>query len=101
MVMYIFLTVVCVALAFFVNTAYRREQNIVAGKPVFTALPTRQETINRCLLVGIFLVLFFLSAMRYGIGNDYWTYRYEFIDIHSANSAKPLSLSSETASDFA
>ncbi len=85
MVMYIFLTAVCVALAFFVNTAYRRELNMVAGKPVNTSLLNRQETINRCLLIGIFLVLFFLSAMRYGIGNDYWTYRYEFIDIHRAD----------------
>ena len=45
MVMYIFLTAVCVALAFFVNTAYRRELNMVAGKPVNTSLLTRQETI--------------------------------------------------------
>ena len=82
MIMYIFLTAVCVALAFFVNGAYRRELNIVAGKQVNTALPTRQETINRAMLAGIFLVLFLLSALRVGIGNDYWTYRYEFLDIN-------------------
>ena len=53
--MYIFLTAVCVALAFFVNTSYRRELNILNGKPVNTALSTRQETINRCMLAGIFI----------------------------------------------
>ncbi len=87
MIMYIFLTAVCVALAFFVNTSYRRELNMLNGKPVNTALPSRQETINRCMLVGIFLVLFFLSAMRYGIGNDYWTYRQQFININHADTA--------------
>ncbi len=85
MVMYIFLTAVCIALAFFVNGEYRRKLNIVAGKPVYTSDPTRQETINRAMLVGIFCVLFLLSAMRYGIGNDYWTYRYEFLDIFRAD----------------
>ncbi len=87
MLMYIFLTAVCVALAFFVNTSYRRELNTLYGKPLETALPTRQETINRCMLAGIFIVLFLLSAMRYGIGNDYWTYRQQFINIDHADTA--------------
>ncbi|MCR4617898.1 MAG: EpsG family protein [Lachnospiraceae bacterium] len=85
MVYYIFLTAVCVFMAFFVNGSYRRQANLINGKEIKTALPTRQETINRCILVGIFLVLFLLSALRYGIGNDYWTYRYEFLDIHRAD----------------
>ncbi len=96
MVMYIFLTAVCVALAFFVNASYRRELNIVAGKKMLTALSTRQETINRCLLVSIFLVLFLLSAMRYGIGNDYWTYRYEFLDIYRADTKVSFEIGFQT-----
>ena len=85
MVMYFFLTAVCLAFAYFVNTAYRREGVYVGDKKINTSLPTRQETVNRLMLVSIFLVLFGLSALRYGIGNDYWTYRYEFLDIHRAD----------------
>lgn len=29
---------------------------------------------NRLYFIGIFLVLFLLSALRFGIGNDYWQY---------------------------
>lgn len=94
MFMYILLTAVCVAMAFFVNGSYRRQLNTagpegkaydVGGRLYTTATAGRQETVNRCMLVGIFLVLFALSALRVGIGNDYWTYRTEFLDIHRAD----------------
>lgn len=94
MFMYILLTAVCVAMAFFVNGSYRRQLNTagpegkaydVSGRLYTTATAGRQETVNRCMLVGIFLVLFALSALRVGIGNDYWTYRTEFLDIHRAD----------------
>ena len=87
MIMYIFLTIVCLAMAFFINGNYRRKFNSGAGQVAsrftpITTTPGRQEMLNRAMLVGIFLVLFGLSAMRVGIGNDYWTYRYGFIDIY-------------------
>lgn len=82
MLFYIFITIACVAMAYFVNTSYRRQSGILAGKNVTTATASRQEALNRAMLVGIFLVLFSLSALRIGIGNDYWTYRYGFLDIH-------------------
>lgn len=94
MFMYILLTAVCVAMAFFVNGSYRRQLNTagpegkaydVGGRSYTTATAGRQETVNRCMLVGIFLVLFALAALRVGIGNDYWTYRTEFLDIHRAD----------------
>ncbi|MCQ2492988.1 MAG: EpsG family protein [Lachnospiraceae bacterium] len=94
MFMYILLTAVCVAMAFFVNGSYRRQLNTagpegkaydVGGRLYTTATAGRQETVNRCMLVGIFFVLFALSALRVGIGNDYWTYRTEFLDIHRAD----------------
>lgn len=105
MFMYILLTAVCVAMAFFVNGTYRRQLNTdangtsaldVGTRPYFTAQPGRQETINRCMLVGIFLVLFALSALRIGIGNDYWTYRDEFIDIHRADTPISFELGFQT-----
>lgn len=105
MFMYILLTAVCVAMAFFVNGTYRRQLNTdangssaldVGSRPYFTAQPGRQETINRCMLVGIFLVLFALSALRIGIGNDYWTYRDEFIDIHRADTPISYELGFQT-----
>ncbi len=105
MFMYILLTAVCVAMAFFVNGTYRRQLNTDANgssaldvglRPYFTAQPGRQETINRCMLVGIFLVLFALSALRIGIGNDYWTYRDEFIDIHRADTPISFELGFQT-----
>lgn len=85
MVYYIFLTAVCIALAFFVNCSYRRKLNTVSGEDVCASVPTRQQMINRVVLFSIFLILFLLSAMRVGIGNDYWTYRYEFLDINRAD----------------
>lgn len=105
MFMYILLTAVCVAMAFFVNGTYRRQLNTdangtsaldVGSRQYFTAQPGRQETINRCMLVGIFLVLFALSALRIGIGNDYWTYRDEFIDIHRADTPISFELGFQT-----
>ena len=41
----------------------------------------RQEALNCVLLAGIFMILFALSALRIGIGNDYWTYRHNFLHI--------------------
>lgn len=35
---------------------------------------TRKSFHNRLYLTGIFLVLFLISAFRFGIGNDYWQY---------------------------
>lgn len=96
---YIFLTAVCVAMAYFVNSEYRRQLNSFESAASLkhsangtekgghnkTTIPCRQEIINRAMLVGIFLVLFGLSAFRVGIGNDYWVYRNEFLDIHRAD----------------
>lgn len=105
MFMYILLTAVCVAMAFFVNGSYRRQLHTVGqekasfdmgGRQYVTAAPGRQETINRCMLVGIFLVLFALSALRVGIGNDYWTYRDEFIDIHRADTPTSFEIGFQT-----
>ena len=68
----------------------------VAGRKYFTSVPGRQETVNRCMLVGIFLVLFMLSALRVGIGNDYWTYRDVFIDIHRADTPVSFEIGFQT-----
>lgn len=52
-------------------------------------MENRQEALNRILLTGIFMTLFTLSALRVGIGNDYWTYRFDFL--HIINGDTPVS----------
>jgi hypothetical protein len=36
--------------------------------------PTRRNMLNRILTAGIFIILFSISALRFDIGNDYYTY---------------------------
>lgn len=76
MALYIAISVLTVGLAFFIY----REQS--AGAAI-----VRQQAINRILLCAIFLVLFLVSALRIGIGNDYWTYRDQFKYIYGGDRA--------------
>ena len=78
MILYLLVTVLTVLCACFVSSA-------VSAKPNRIMACGRQEMLNRILLAGIFLVLFSLSALRIGIGNDYWTYRYNFLHIISGD----------------
>ncbi len=77
MILYLLVTALTVLAAYFVNSAYVGKRNNVAK--------SRQEMLNGVLLAGIFMVLFTLSALRIGIGNDYWTYRYNFLHIISGD----------------
>lgn len=77
MLLYIFITATVVAMSYFINSSVRKK-NMINLK---TASVTRQELLNIVLLTGIFIILFALSALRIGIGNDYWEYRYRFLDI--------------------
>ena len=71
MILYLFITALTVAMAFFVNSAYVGQQNSRSGRE-------RQRFLNLLLVMGIFVILCALSALRIGIGNDYWTYRDTF-----------------------
>ena len=77
MALYIFITALVLFMGWFVNTAFNKK-NIVGRD---TATISRQEQLNRILLFSVFMILFSLSALRIGIGNDYWEYRYRFLDI--------------------
>ena len=78
MILYILVTALTVLAACFVSSAAVEKPNrVMAGN--------RQAALNCVFLVGIFLVLFALSALRIGIGNDYWTYRYNFLHIISGD----------------
>lgn len=79
MILYLLVTALTVFMAYFVNSACTGKLHIVSGG----AAGSRQGTLNAVLLAGIFAVLFALSALRIGIGNDYWTYRYHFLHIVS------------------
>ena len=81
MVLYLLVTAFTVLMAYFVNGVYTRKPYIAGGR-----IPrNRQEMLNLVFLAGIFTVLFSLSALRIGIGNDYWTYRYQFLHIISGD----------------
>lgn len=77
MILYLLVTALTVFMAYFVNSAYGGKTNRMGGG----AAKKRQEMLNAVLLTGIFAILFALSALRIGIGNDYWVYRYNFLDI--------------------
>lgn len=74
MILYLTQTLLVVSAGFFVNVAYKNQLNSAGGREV-----SRQEALNLTLLCSIFLLLFSVSALRIGIGNDYWEYRTNFL----------------------
>lgn len=81
MILYLLVTALTVFMAYFVNSAYGGKKNRMGGG----IAKNRQGTLNTVLLTGIFAVLFALSALRIGIGNDYWVYRDNFLHIISGD----------------
>ena len=83
---YLILTVLVVALGWFVNLAaagagdlrydYGKGLKDSCGK--FAGV-TRQQMLNRILIMAVFLLLFAVSACRIAVGNDYWVYRSDFL----------------------
>lgn len=66
MLLYVILTIVTTAFAYFVK---RSGENFTTGQML-----TRRSMRNGILLCGIFLMLFFVSAFRFRVGNDYSRY---------------------------
>lgn len=81
MILYVAVTALTVLMAHFVNSACVNKSNRTYG----AAGRNRQETLNVLLLMGIFTILFGLSALRIGIGTDYWVYRDNFLHIISGD----------------
>lgn len=80
--LYLAVTAIVIGLAFLVNSDYRRQlNNFYVSREDRAKAVNRQELINIACVSGIFIVLFVLSSLRSGIGNDYWVYRYKFLDI--------------------
>lgn len=50
-----------------------------------TYLKSRQRTVNRICVSALFLLLFTVSALRFGTGNDYLTYIVRFHDVRTGN----------------
>lgn len=83
MILYLSVTALTVFMAYFVNSSYKvKPQGMGHG-----IARSRQSLLNGVLLTGIFTVLFALSALRIGIGNDYWVYRDHFLHIMSGDTA--------------
>lgn len=77
---YLILTVLVVALGYFVNLpAGRTGVQDYGGRKMRDYGLTRQQTVNRILLTAVFLLLFAVSACRIAVGNDYWVYRQDFL----------------------
>ncbi len=76
MAVYVSLTVVTVLLAAFV----RNEEYVKLNKEPWKKQGglTRQQMLNICMAVAIFLLLTGVSALRKAVGNDYWVYRDQF-----------------------
>lgn len=81
MILYITVAAVTVLLAGFVN-------NHPATQPYSV---TRQQMCNRVCLMGIFLILFALSAARINVGNDYAKY-VEFMHLVNCDSYVPTEI---------
>lgn len=80
---YLILTVLVVALGWFVNLPAARADCLSGG---FYGRPsacggsaTRQQMFNRILIFAVFILLFAVSACRIAVGNDYWVYRSDFL----------------------
>ncbi len=72
MLVYIMLTIITVGMAYFVRRpipAQSIQNRTMDGQTI-----TRQTMRNGILLSGIFVLLFFVSACRYYVGNDYPRY---------------------------
>jgi len=78
MILYLLITALTVFMGCFVCAEYKNQNN---GYSCCRRGMSRQLMLNRVLLTGIFMILFVLSALRIGIGNDYWTYRQGFLYI--------------------
>lgn len=77
---YLTLTALVVALAWFVNLQTdRMEVQFHSGEERVYCGLTRQQMINRVLITAVFLLLFAVSACRIAVGNDYWVYRDQFL----------------------
>lgn len=84
---YLILTVLVVALGWFVDLqaarpgslgyAFEKGQKDSCGRRY--AGVTRQQMLNRILIMAVFLLLFAVSACRIAVGNDYWVYRSDFL----------------------
>lgn len=85
MAVYIVLTVAVLLLSYFVNAGYRRKSNICTNDLLKTSTVSRQGLINRVMLTAIFFILFAVSALRVGTGNDYWVYRTGFLQINGGD----------------
>lgn len=86
---YLILTVLVIALGWFVNLPAGREAygRVYVGKQaaggeedcVRWGKITRQQMFNNILIVSVFFLLFAVSACRIAVGNDYWVYRSDFL----------------------
>ncbi|MCM1118645.1 MAG: EpsG family protein [bacterium] len=75
MILFVGVTALVLATAFFCNTSENAQLYTEANRRVRTrGGMTRQQALNLWLCAGIYVVLSALSACRIASGNDYWVY---------------------------
>ncbi len=74
MAVYIALTIITLILASFIQNA----EYVGINRQPWRGGATRQQALNLCMAVCIFLLLTGVSACRIAVGNDYWVYRFQF-----------------------
>lgn len=84
MILYISLSIFVVALGFFVSCGQNTEcgkirQQNMANLNIVPAGISRGQAMDYGALLVIFMALFAVSALRVGVGNDYWGYRDSFL----------------------
>ena len=75
MALFLGVTVLSLALAYFCNNAEQVQLHIDSReKSYLSGQSTRQEVFNKWICAAIYLILMALSACRIASGNDYWGY---------------------------
>lgn len=75
MVLFLSVTVLSIALAYFCNNAEQVQLHMgQTGRRYLTGEVSRQEMFNRWLCAAIYLILAGVSVCRIASGNDYWGY---------------------------
>ena len=74
MLLYIFVTVITISLAFFVKKTEYNKADFLILNSIRVRYITKEKAIATLCTIAIFMILFFLAFFRFEVGNDYGNY---------------------------